>query len=444
MGRIPKLEKLPVELQEKVIRLIVKGKELGKGTRVIAVKVNAFLKRNKVPISFTHTTINEIIKSLEAESKLATVKAELKAEKEVRTIEDFEVVKRAKQLMREHLYQRYIGFVKRMWEYAKQNNLPSDLDISWRGAEGAALVMHNIIEKAFPQSMWFHALVAWRNILKKGGRAEELGYYPTDEYKKFMKARDILLPANLYDKAIKGLSEFEKLIVDLHITLGCREGYELNVYTKRHGGLYGLRWENFKENFRFVDVFETKTKGGKWWKNCPVDLFFPDLPERIMKYHVQEGRPQTGPFIAHKFPKVEDFRKFLVKIWNKMSFNLSGLSAEEWRKKRLEIKALKSKYAKTRDFELLQKIDELEAQLRLMRPHDARRTHATWLAEMEVPFQYIAGIRDLGICGVGWEDYTVLAKHYAVLSPAAMTKVHAFVRENFNKYQRGEAVRYGA
>lgn len=53
----------------------------------------------------------------------------------------------------------------------------------------------------------------------------------------------------------------DRIKFDLHITVGAREGAK-----DPNSGLTGLKWENFKNGFTTVDDYESKVRGGIWWR----------------------------------------------------------------------------------------------------------------------------------------------------------------------------------
>src|SRR5271157_3964085 len=75
---------------------------------------------------------------------------------------------------------------------------------------------------------------------------------------------------------------------DLHISVGSREGCK-----DPNSGLAGLRWDNFKEDFTKVDDYESKVRGGITWRECPIDIFFADLPKRLKVLWTRRGKPTS-------------------------------------------------------------------------------------------------------------------------------------------------------
>jgi len=175
-------------------------------------------------------------------------------------------------------------------------------------------------------------------------------------------------------------NEFERLVTDLHITLGCREGYN------KQSGLLGLRWENVHWDRNSIDVWETKTqKSGILWTDCPLDLFFPDLPERLKKYWESKGLPKEG-----------------------LIFDMTGIDLLNlWKSKGVP------------------------------RAHDARHTHATWCRNMGFEGELVIGEYDgrtgkgKGILGVGWANPEVYFSRYGRVTESRKQEARKQALERF-------------
>jgi len=175
--------------------------------------------------------------------------------------------------------------------------------------------------------------------------------------------------------------EDERFTVKLHLTLKCREG------TKDRPGesLIGLdwsqvRWEDnfYGSNIVTIDVYEPKTKGGTWWRHCPVDLWFSDLSKELRERWEKQGCPTHGRIVPLNY---EQYRR----LWAKISKKLG---------KKLE-------------------------------PHDCRRSPSGWLRDL--------GLSDLAIgnydatsgegwscTGVGWENPEIFYSRYGQINPLAI------------------------
>jgi len=165
------------------------------------------------------------------------------------------------------------------------------------------------------------------------------------------------------------LSDLEKFILKLHVTVGCREG--------RYGkyGLNGLQWSKIDWERKTIDVYESKTKGGTVWKGVYLELFFPNFMEELRYWH--ERRVNDSDYILESLigsnGKVFDFLQKTVR-----------------------------------------KVEHIIG--RHYRLHFNRKTHAVWLIEADVPLELIAGKPSQAFFGVGWEDLNTLMKHYGAFA----------------------------
>lgn len=171
---------------------------------------------------------------------------------------------------------------------------------------------------------------------------------------------------------------------DLHITLGAREGS-----SDPRSGLSGLTWESFKEDFHRLDLYESKVRGGILWRDCPLDLFFKDLPDRLKSLWIRRGRPQNAKVFTEGYKEVIATYKHIRELLNK-------------------------KYAGKIDPSLLKEFITL-------RPHDADKIHVNLLWEAEVPLEVVGGQfvgkgEGIGTMGRGWLDINIIKKHYLSLT----------------------------
>ena len=162
----------------------------------------------------------------------------------------------------------------------------------------------------------------------------------------------------------------EKLIFKLHLTLGCREGYD----TK--GGLLNLTWdtlyldaETSPYGYPACAIYESKTKGGTWWRGICLTIFFDELPEELKAYRPKKYQG--------------------VKVAESLGFNAN----------RLKI--------------LYKRIQKFLG--RRFTPHFIRHSHATLLIRVGIPMEMIAGKPNFAYFGVGWEDLSTLYKFYVAL-----------------------------
>lgn len=187
-------------------------------------------------------------------------------------------------------------------------------------------------------------------------------------------------------EALGSEKEFKYMltIFDLHLTLGAREGS-----TDPASGLVGLTWDRFQRNFSKVDLYESKVRGGIWWRDCPLDLFFKDLPERLKALWIKRGKPTTEKVLRDGYKEV---LQIYVKIRN----------------------VLRAYFQEIADPSLLKEFITL-------RPHDADKIHVNLLWEAEIPLEVVAGqflghSEGLGLMGRGWLDINVIKKYYLSLT----------------------------
>lgn len=174
-------------------------------------------------------------------------------------------------------------------------------------------------------------------------------------------------------------------ILDLHITVGAREG------TKGEAGMCFMKWEHLKNNFTRVDDYETKVKGGIWWRDCPTDLFFRDLPERLNQMWIDQGKPINQRILGEKRPYYT-----LLQIYGEIRETLA-----EYYKDKLD--------------------PHTYQEITTIRPHDADKIHVNLLWEAEIPLEVVAGKylgkgEGIGLMGRGWLTLDVVKKHYLSLT----------------------------
>lgn len=215
---------------------------------------------------------------------------------------------------------------------------------------------------------------------------------------------------NLIHRALEEHPEL-RLKFDLHITLGAREGAK-----DPNSGLAGLRWDKFKDGFTKADLYESKVRGGINWRDCPLDLFFKDLPERLKTLWTQRGKPTSDRVFLKGYTEVKNTYKQIREI-------------------------LEQYYTGKVDPSLLKEFITL-------RPHDADKIHVNLLWEAEIPLevvggQYIGKSEGVGSMGRGWLDINVIKKHYLSLTSRSerMQKLQNQVRvysQRFNGHTEDE------
>lgn len=151
----------------------------------------------------------------------------------------------------------------------------------------------------------------------------------------------------------------------LHVTLGCREG------TTGEGGILNLEWDRVHWKRKTIDVFEGKTGGGFYWRDCPLNLFGDRTFEMLEQYWMEQGKPTSGKIFE------DTTYKDLKDIYRETA------------------EAIGEKYGRN-----------------YITPHFARKLHACLLIDADVPLEMVAGDKPYGIMGVGWEDLSTLKKYY--------------------------------
>jgi hypothetical protein len=218
--------------------------------------------------------------------------------------------------------------------------------------------------------------------------------------------------ANEVNMIREALPQELKTLFDLHITLGAREGA-----TDPTSGLTGITWDRFKNGFTRVDDYECKVRGGIWWRDCPVDIFFKDLPDRLRQLWISRGRPTSDKVFLNGY-------KYITQTYKEIR------------------RLLRIAYEGKVDPSLLKEFITL-------RPHDADKIHVNLLWEAEVPLEVIGGQfigqgEGVGLMGRGWLDINVIKKHYLSLTQRSerFKKLQDQVRaysDHFNGYHQEAA-----
>ena len=161
-------------------------------------------------------------------------------------------------------------------------------------------------------------------------------------------------------------SDREELLKRMHVTLGSREG------RKGVGGILNAEWGRISWSKKTIDIFESKTGGGFYWLDCPLDLFGDTTYTMLRQYWLDRGKPKQG--------KIFDWcnGELLSDIYKRTA------------------KALGEPYGIGKGIV----------------PHFARKLHACLLIERGVPLEMVAGDAPHGLFGVGWEDLSTLKKYY--------------------------------
>ncbi|MEM4977052.1 MAG: hypothetical protein QXT64_07005 [Desulfurococcaceae archaeon] len=221
-----------------------------------------------------------------------------------------------------------------------------------------------------------------RVILKWIGKSDLAERFGHTEWKRRIAINDYLSIEEV-KKVLSSdeLTQVEKTLLKLHITLGCREGFSASS----RSGMYGLQWSKINWSNNTIDVFESKTKGGTWWRGCRLDLFWPELPEELRLLYAR--REKESDYILESL----------------------GIDKEDF-------------------YKIYSKVSKIVG--RVIRPHFARKTHAVWLIACDVPLELIAGKPNQSPFGVGWEDLNTLMQHYAAFSQEKVNRELSKVRQH--------------
>jgi len=256
-------------------------------------------------------------------------------------------------------------------------------------------------------------LDAIRKVAPQIADKRSIHYVGTGRYREKLKRhkKDIFGPeVNMIFEALKANDlNWHETILKLHITVGAREGY-----TKKESGITGIGWDRFKKDFTKVDIYETKVKGGIWSRNCPIDIFFHDLPTRLKEEWEARGKPTEEKLIPEKMD--------LLKIYKE----IRRACGRYWQGK-VEPSLLK--------------------EMTTLKPHDADKIHVNLLWEAEVPLEVVAGQylgqgEGLGLVGRIWLTTDIIKKHYLSLTQRStryknmLSKIREYARQ-FNGIHDG-------
>lgn len=189
------------------------------------------------------------------------------------------------------------------------------------------------------------------------------------------------------------LSDSEFLTIWLHVTCGCREGWQSEATPHENidldtasTSLIGLKWENLTKigDTYVLSIYEHKTT--KTW-SCDLSWLDNEMINVLLKYKKRDKGSIIKDVTGCR--TVDEFRKFYTKTLRKIS-KLLNLP-----------------------FTLV--------------PHDLRRSHISILAELGVPLEL--AVSDKMDFGVGWEDLKTAVIFYLRFSKYTKAKVMEIVNE---------------
>ena len=200
----------------------------------------------------------------------------------------------------------------------------------------------------------------------------------------------------------------------IHLVLGCREGSVVHKGEERdRGGLLGLKWNDVvwsnpqRQGQTTIDVYETKTKGGILWRDCPVQLFGWDIQKWLREI---KGK-QTNVNVRNK--------TYMLDSSGERIFNFS-------------YKALCDVWDA---FEQIARKLYPDARFDAVTPHTSRHLHTNLLKERNIDDLDIIGDgkAGLGYYGVGWETFDTYKDYYVTMNfgtPTAKAKLQAANERN--------------
>ena len=277
-------------------------------------------------------------------------------------------------------------FVQRWVQRMKSGRKPVT---SWRSRFGSCKRIWLILQKKNPENWTIddielrvlpelrkrckrsinHYLIALRSLRPDFKFPDEKGEILSTE----KKPEPMFEWKGVYERIMEGKLEtffkvggFKKeLIKRVHVTEGSREG------STGEGGILNNEWNRVHWKKKTIDVFESKTGGGFYWLDCPLDLFGERTFEMLREYWIQQGKPTSG------------------KIFEDVTYeDLKEIYRET-------AEAIGEKYGKN-----------------YITPHFARKLHASLLIDAGVPLEMVAGDKPFGIMGVGWLTLDTLKKYY--------------------------------
>jgi hypothetical protein len=192
----------------------------------------------------------------------------------------------------------------------------------------------------------------------------------------------------------------------------------------------GIRWSSFKKDFSRVDVYESKVRGGIYWRDCPVDIFFKELPQDLKTIWKERGKPSDALRMKQSRPGEMEIRPGRRESNTTFAKLLVGGYKELSQIYREIREALREEYEGKVDPSLLKEFTSL-------RPHDADKIHVNLLWEAEVPLEVVGGLdlggsEGIGLCGRGWLDVNVIKKYY--LSMTARSPRFQKTRDQITAY----------
>lgn len=281
-------------------------------------------------------------------------------------------------------FKGYVNILRRMWtmirESGNQKLVETQRPAIW-GVEHMKFILVKMDELHISKYTWKQAL---RRFFESMGQSEILKNPLLTASRKDMRSpngakrtKDRFTPQE-FIKILEGLSEDEAFYIKLHVTVKSREG------DHESGSLLGLKYKNVNWSDTFygmpmvtIDVYEPKTKGGTFWRHCPIDLWFKDLSKELEARWIKT-KNQDDYIVSIDY---EGYRTVWTRISEKM-----GLKFEA---------------------------------------HDCRRSPSGWLRDLGLSElalgQYNPTTGEaIGYTGVGWENSEIYYQRYGKMNPLAI------------------------
>ena len=343
--------------------------------------------------------VNEFNQFSEAEKeeikRLATEEEKAKAK-----FEDYEVVQKwMLEMEADRIRSRHqrVGCCRRTWLILNKKN-----PLNWHWKEDIKFKAIPVLRKG--RKSIFQYFIAWRSFSRSAPKDSKLAELKEKLSTKREKGKISIAWKHVYQNIVQqGLVHkfFESARIDsanplqdeslvrTHVTLGCREGSRLGTEIgigkqdeEFIGGILGLRWEKINWKTKTIDVYETKTGGGFYWLDCPLDLLGDTCFNMLQEYWIQCGKPKEGRIYPINY---DNLKNIYARIAKALGMRIT--------------------------------------------PHFARKLHASLLRSKEVKLEVVAGDAPHGIVGVGWEDLTTLKKFYIAFAQEDIQKAKEKARE---------------
>lgn len=312
-----------------------------------------------------------------------------KAQKRFDPIDKFEAIPEIKQFVeylqskRSKKISEYMNMLVRIWTWIRESNRP-ELVQTQRPALWDTPHIRYALKKIAELEI---SSYGWKQALRR--LFESLERYDMLKHRLLgASAKDMRSPKGVKRKRMQfspsevplilgAVNGEVRLCVKTLMTVKSRERSLLNTEWD------SVNWDDEYYGFPMatITIFEPKTKGGTYWKHCPLDLWFSDLTKELREHWKRQGKPKTG------------------KIFN--------VTYEKLRK------AFKRQISK--------------AVGRKVEAHDCRRSAGGWLRDLGLADLAVGHYNPLtseaiGYTGVGWENPNIYYQRYGKRNPLTIYK----------------------